>query len=102
LTQKLENYSVPDGSFEVDVVSKNDDVRKVALNEHYVIWKESLCPLAYLIDPLEEKYLFSSNGSIKMSHFEGELESVLLFTEYCLMKDVSFFYKTAPVLLQKQ
>jgi hypothetical protein len=88
-TQKFENYMVVDGNFKVEIVNEDDDKKTVALNEHYVVWKESLCHPAYLLDPAEEKYFFLSNGSLKISHFEGELESLLPFSEYCLMKDVS-------------
>lgn len=80
---------IPDGNFKVEIVSEDDVKKTVALNEHYVVWKESLCPVAYAMDPEEEQYLFSSNGSLKILHYEGELETVLLFSDYCIMQDVS-------------
>jgi hypothetical protein len=80
---------VLDENFKVDVVTDDGDKKTVALNEHFVVLKGSLCHPAYLIDPAEEKYFLLSNGSLKLFHFEGEQESVLLFSEYCLMKGVS-------------
>lgn len=90
MTAKLENFIVPNGNFKLDVVISQDDKNTVALDEHFLVWRESLCEFPSLIDPTEEDYLFLSNGSLKIIVFEGELETALPFSEYCLLEDASF------------